>query len=256
MSFKIYNSKSFFISFFILIPQILLSADKNFKNAYISFNMKDTWSCHQENSEFICRSTDPTEAKEAVIILTAKEIGPADTFEAYNEHLSKPINTTTKSGAPLISNVSMPPQIRSYDSQKWIDALHLNSEVKNYYTRYLATIKDKIAVLVTFSAHNNYYTKYSNQFTSTIQSIRLAETKDLTMSRGSGSLRGSNEMLGTGIGQSMPADLLLSDDASSAQSSKSKKGKGLLQNKLTLSLILIILAIVGYIGFTIYKKKK
>jgi hypothetical protein len=51
---------------------------RTFKNAYVSFEMQDSWKCKLEQTEFVCRSEDVQESKEAVIILTAKEKGPTD----------------------------------------------------------------------------------------------------------------------------------------------------------------------------------
>ncbi len=246
---------TFILLTIFILPQALQA--RNFKNMYISFEIKDNWKCTQESSEFICRSEDPTEAKEAVIILTAKEVGPPDTFAAYSEHLSKPISSISKSGAPLTSTVNMPPLERMYANQKWIDALHVNSEVKNYYTRYLATIKGSIAVLVTFSAHTTLYPKHVTHFNSTIQSLKLADgTKDLMARPESGPLRGSNEMLGANIGNAMPADLLLSDESGIENMNAKKSKKSPLQNKMILGLIFLILAILGYVGFAMAKNKK
>jgi hypothetical protein len=76
--------------------------------------------------------------------------------------------------------------ILKYQAQKvkindhpWLDSLHQDSEVKNYFTRYMGTLKDEIAILVTFSAHNKYYSKYSSNFDKTIRSLRVVATKDI-----------------------------------------------------------------------------
>ena len=53
--------------------------------------------------------------------------------------------------------------------------MHLGSEIPNYYTRYLAAVKGRVAVLVTFSAHKKYYTKYSGQFFEAIKTLRVTE---------------------------------------------------------------------------------
>ncbi|MGZ3690138.1 MAG: hypothetical protein ACXVAX_01460, partial [Pseudobdellovibrio sp.] len=68
---------------------------RTFKNAYISFDMQDNWKCNLEQTEWVCRSEDPQEAKEAVIILTAKEKGPTDSFPQYESHMNEPITTMT-----------------------------------------------------------------------------------------------------------------------------------------------------------------
>lgn len=254
MSFLFRRAQSFlFFTLFTVTFFTLHNAQaRTFKNAYISFEIQDNWKCKTEQSEWVCRSEDPQESKEAVIILTAKESGPGDTFAVYTDHLSKPIPLALKTGGSIMSTVTIPPKEYSVNDQKWLDALHSNSEVQNYYTRYLATIKDKIAILVTFSAHSKYYAKHSTHFMKTMQSLRVIAAKDLTSRPESGPLHGSNEMLGSGVGQAMPADLLTSEDGLNGSSGGKK---GLLQNELFLGLIFIILAIAAYVGYRFYKNK-
>ncbi len=52
---------------------------------------------------------------------------------------------------------------------------HYPSYVKNIDQK----IKDQIAILVTFSAHNDKYAKHSLNFEKTIRSLRVIATKDL-----------------------------------------------------------------------------
>ena len=78
---------------------------RTFKNAYISFEMQDNWKCNLEQTEWVCRADDLQESKEAVIILTAKEKGPTDTFPIYETHVNSPINSISKAGAALTSTV-------------------------------------------------------------------------------------------------------------------------------------------------------
>jgi hypothetical protein len=163
---------------------------RTFKNAYISFEMLDSWKCKLEQTEFVCRSEDPQEAKEAVIIFTAKEKGPTDSFPIYFEHLNKPITAPAKNGASLTSTITIAPREVLINDQKWLDSLHVNSEVQNYYTRYLPTIKDQIAVLITFTAHNSKYQKHAGHFAETVKSLRVIAAKDLTANSSSGSVGG------------------------------------------------------------------
>ncbi len=227
-----------------------VSQARTFKNAYISFEMLDTWTCKLEQTEWVCRSEDPQEAKEAVIILTAKEKGPTDSFPLYESHINSSITSTSKSGATLISRVVYKGQQNRYNDQPWLDGLHQDSEVKNYFTRYLATIKDQIAILVTFSAHNKYYAKHAGHFNNTIKSLRVIASKDLLSRPDLGPLRGAGEILGAGIGQAMPADLLASDDLGS------ESKKGFFKNDTLLGLALLIFAILIYVGFKYFKKSK
>ncbi len=251
MSFKFTINLSILLAGFILFSQNEANA-RTFKNAYISFEMLDTWKCKLEQTEFVCRSEDPQEAKEAVIILTAKEKGPTDSFPIYFEHLNKPIHAPTKGGAPLSSTVTIAPREVLINDQKWLDSLHINSEVQNYYTRYLATIKDQIAVLITFTAHNTKYQKHAAHFAETVKSLRVIAAKDLTSRTDGGNLRGSGEIIGGTIGQAMPSDLLASDDMASDSNGKG----GIFKNELFLGFLLFLLVIAAYVGIKIYQKKK
>ncbi len=245
-SFLISISSVLFLIFFF--PTLGFS--RTFKNAYISFEMLDNWKCNLEQTEWVCRAEDPQEAKEAVIILTAKEKGPTDTFPLYESHMSNPIVSQNKAGGTMTSNIVYKSTQLKVNDQPWLDALHGNSEVQNYLTRYVATIKDQIAILVTFSAHNKYFSKHSANFANTIKSLRVIASKDLLSRPDLGPIRGSNEQFGWGKGEGMQADLLASDDTGSQQQ------KGLLANKSVLGFLILLLALVGYIVLRIYQKKK
>lgn len=249
------HSKSRFILFLILTAVIYLNASKSeartFKNAYISFEMQDNWACKLEQTEWVCRSEDPQEAKKAIIILTAKEKGPTDTFQIYESHMNGAIETKTKAGSSMISKIVYKANQVKYNDQTWLDGLHQSSEVQNYYTRYLATIKDEIAILVTLSAHNKEYANFSADFDKTVRSLRVIATKDLLSRPDLGPIAGSGETLGSGISQAMPADLLASDELAE----EAAANKGLLQNEVFLGALLFAIAAIIYIGLRIYKKR-
>ncbi len=245
--------RSHSLKFFILCLMLFFSFSTNartFKNAYISFEMLDTWKCKLEQTEWVCRSEDPQESKEAVIILTAKEKGPSDSFVIYQDHMSKAMTLNLKSGGSIQSKVTIPPRENLINDHKWLDAFHTNSEVQNYYTRYVATIKDQIAILITFSAHTSYYAKHSPNFLKTIQSLRVIATKDILSRPDLGPIRGSGEFLGDGISQAIPSDLLAAEDELNAGGKK-----GLLQNEMFLGFLLLLLAAGSYIGIKIYQNK-
>ncbi|MBC7742621.1 MAG: hypothetical protein H7061_10515 [Bdellovibrionaceae bacterium] len=223
---------------------------RTFKNAYISFEMLDTWKCNLEQTEWVCRAEDPQEAKEAVIILTAKEKGTTDSFPLYENHMNNPITTTTKTGTSLTSTVVYKAQQQRYNDQVWLDGIHRDSEVQNYFTRYVATIKDQIAILVTFTVHNKFYAKHSGHFANTIKSLRVIASKDLLSRPDLGPVRGAGETLGAGIGQAMPADLLAADDVGADGK------KGILKNEALMGIGLLLLAVLAYLGLKYYQKNK
>lgn len=248
-----------FKAIFIATSLLFLSSTslaKNWRNSYVSFDIPDSWKCILENTEWICRSSADKESKEAVIVLTAKEVGPTDTFDAYSNHLSTPQKTSYVSKNPaakaapaiaVLSKVVYPPKKVLINDQPWMDGLHMASEVPNYYTRYLATIKDRIAILFTCSAYKDYYSKYSQDFFKAVQSLRVIAAKDL-LSQANNGIRSNGELLGPQIGEAMPGDLI--GDGGDQGNGNSNGAGG---NKSLFIAIAIVLAALG--GYILMKKK-
>jgi|GEM_PF-449621 len=150
-----------------------------FSNAYVSFELPDKWNCTLEQTEYVCRTgATGVDSREAIIILTAKEVGPSDLLDLYVSHLKQARSITSRTGQTIQSTVYKVDR-STINNQPWIDGMHISSEVQNYYTRYLATTKGKIAILVTFSAHKLYYTKYNSDFFRAIQSLRVVADASL-----------------------------------------------------------------------------
>ncbi|MBX2988968.1 MAG: hypothetical protein KF802_13850 [Bdellovibrionaceae bacterium] len=209
--------------------------------------MPENWKCNLEVTEWVCRAEQGKEAKEAIIILTAKEVGPPDSFALYEQYLNKPITLQTKVGGSSESKIVYKAKNVSINDQPWVDGLHLGSEVPNYFTRYLATIKDKIAILVTLSAHKNYYTRYSQEFFKTVMSLKVIATKNLGSRPDLGPIRpGSEGLLGPGVGSGMPADMM--DGDLTQDGGSGNKGKG--------PLVLIALALAAAGGYLFMKKRR
>ena len=171
---------------------------KTFRNAYVSFDLTERWDCTLEQTEWVCRTGGGAgDNREAIIILTAKEVGPSDSMTAYEAHLKTPRSIFSRTGTAIQSQILKVEQ-RNINQHPWVDGMHLASEIPNYYTRYLATTKDKIAVLVTFSAHKTHYSKYSTDFYKAIESLRVIATKSL-MGGGAGGVGiPGSDMLGSG----------------------------------------------------------
>lgn len=171
---------------------------KLFSNSYVSFELPPNWDCQREGTEWTCVSQFSQKSKEAIIILTAKEVGPNDSIERYQAHLKEPRLLPNKSGPPIPSKV-VSVQTRMISNHSWIDALHLGSEVTTYYTRYLATVKDRVGILVTFSAHRSQYAQYANDFIRAIESLKVTTTKNIA-TRAAGAAPGKpNETIGQPI---------------------------------------------------------
>jgi LPXTG-motif cell wall-anchored protein len=174
-----------------------LAEAKLFRNAYVQFELPDQWDCVIEGTEWVCSSKNKIDAKESIIILTAKEVGPQDSFQGYETYLKTPKPVQQASGKTTLSQVKYVNN-RKINDHPWIDSLHLGSEISGYYTRYLATIKDKIAILVTLSAHQKYYTKYSSDYYKAVESLRVVASKDLSNQRVLAPVKPGTENLGVG----------------------------------------------------------
>ncbi len=239
--FKNYQLWLYIVSVFLLNGLFCQNVQaKVWANAYLNFEIPDRWKCVLEQTEWVCRSEDTKESKEAVIILTAKEADPTtDSFPKYEAHLSNPITVPLRSGGTELSKVYKKPEYIQIQAQRWLDGFHLGSEVPHYFTRYLATIKESIAVLVTFSAHKDEYAKYSSDFTKAIQSLRVIASKSLIAAGGGPGgtgMRSQNDPL-FGPGQS-----LLPPEPGPNELPPKKKGGG-----LWIGLLLILLAVGAYI---------
>ena len=158
---------------------------KTFSNSYVSFELPDRWSCTLEQTEWVCSPGATSESPQAIIILTAKEVGPSDSLPSYKSHLKTPKQITGRGGNIITSEILTVDDKKIAD-QPWVDGFHKSSEVPNYLTRYLATTKGRIAVLVTFSAHQLFYSKYSADFLRAIGSLNVIAPKDNPNGRNGG----------------------------------------------------------------------
>lgn len=121
----------------------------HFKNAYVSFDLPDKWTCGLEGTEWVCKPPTDASGKTAmIVILTAKEVGPTDSPLLYQQHLEDVAKTA---GVETVQG----PTTTVIGQSIWLDATFMNSELPNYRTRYLVRNEGDVGVLVTFSAHRS-----------------------------------------------------------------------------------------------------
>ena len=241
----------------LLIPLLffsLTSEAKRFRNAYVSFELPPNWNCQLEGTDWVCVNQFQQRAKEAIIILTAKEVGPTDSLSAYRAHLQTPRSFPSKTGAAQTSKV-IHVKDRMIANHPWVDGMHLGSEVGPYYTRYLATIKDKVAILLTFSAHKEHFTKYSGDFLAAIESLRAVADKDLIVGGGTtGSPAGTgahgHETVGAPAGQTislLDTEQLPPEDSTAGKANETTKW---------FAILLLAMAVAAYLWIKNKKGKK
>src|SRR5258708_30991350 len=95
-------------SCFSLLVAVIISSSaqaKLFHNAYVQFELPDRWECNIEGTEWICNSDSKIDSKESIIILTAKEVGPQDSFPIYENYLKTPKPVQLANGKTVLSQV-------------------------------------------------------------------------------------------------------------------------------------------------------
>lgn len=162
-----------FLGAFALVPNAFAT---KFANQFTEFELPPGWTCNLEVAEWVCQSTDPVKKKEAIIVLAAKLKGDQDSLDQYLTYLKAAKTFTSVSGKAMKSEPKYAKTL-NVNGHPWVDALHLESEIPGFYTRYFATVKDDIGVLVTYSIAKSKYQDYLKEFetmTNTLKVFRKA----------------------------------------------------------------------------------
>ncbi|MGA2877301.1 MAG: hypothetical protein ABSE82_17435 [Nitrososphaerales archaeon] len=133
-----------------------------FQSKFLSFRLPDGWKCKFEDQVFTCQPPVARGEKlSMIIILAAKLQGEHDSLPEYMTQLRKP---GVVDGPKIDNDIS---------KVAWVEATLFESELKGYYTKYLATVWDGIAILVTFSVHKDSYAQFQSLILPCIRSLEL-----------------------------------------------------------------------------------
>lgn len=156
----------------LLIAWLLVAPPPSYhRTGYFEFALPHGWQCQREGTETVCRPPDEP-PHDAIIIFAAKYRNAQDSLPAYREHLAKPQQNVRSDGKAYYSKI-LRNEEREIGNYRWIDAIHSESEIPNYHTRYLATITAQIGVLITFSAHQSVAEARFDAFDACIESLRI-----------------------------------------------------------------------------------
>jgi hypothetical protein len=150
---------------------------KTFTSQFCEFELPNGWECIMEGSEWVCQSENKDRKKEAIIILAAKLRGEQDSLDQYQAYLKQPKSFSLPGGKTQVSEAKSV-VAKEINGQRWIDALHLASEVPGFYTRYLATVKDTLGIAITFSIAKDHYDAYQEIFDKVVATIRVFDQKN------------------------------------------------------------------------------
>lgn len=199
--------KVLFRFYFLLIISLQtysFSANR-FANQFVSFELPPQWKCILEGAEWVCQSLDETKKRDAIVIMAAKLKGTQDTLDQYLNYLLQPKVYQSVTNQPVKSEVRYA-KYNKYSDHTWVDSLHLESEIPGFYTRYLATIKEDIGVLVTFSVTKDKYSQYQSDLQNLVDTLQVFRKAGLNALPQEGSLfnRGTGGFSAGGAGSAPP----------------------------------------------------
>ena len=143
-----------------------------FTNQFIEFELPPQWQCNLEGAEWVCQNTNESKKKDAIIVLAAKLKGDQDSLDQYLTYLKSPKTYTSVQGKVVKSEVRYA-KTMSLQGQVWVDALHMESEIPGFLTRYLATVKADIGVLITYSVNKDKWKEYVSDFEALVNTLKV-----------------------------------------------------------------------------------
>lgn len=159
--------------FFPCLLLMVTSTRASLPKDVLELNLDSTWKCIVEGTEHVCQRKTDDRKEKTILIWTAKAKGPQDTFNKYLDHLKSPIKRNFEKNKPVAS-VPQYTRITNIEGRQWIDSLHWESEMPGFYTRYLASVGDKISVLITFSATKNNFDKANIEVQPALEKMKFA----------------------------------------------------------------------------------
>jgi hypothetical protein len=236
----------FHLFLFTLVLSFSSVEAKTFSSQFSEFELPNGWDCALEGSEWVCQSENKDRKKEAIIILAAKYRGEQDSLDAYQAYLKATKTFALPGGKTQISEPKSV-DVREINGQRWVDSLHLASEVPGFYTRYLATVKDSLGIAVTFSVAKDHYESYQEIFDKIIATLKVFDQKANTNWKPAGN-KGEENLLG---------DTFIPDGGNQADIGMQKKQKADGNDDAQTTMIgLIALAVIVFLVIKARKKKK
>ena len=216
---------------------------KKFRTDFISLDLPPGWDCVKEEIDWVCQPENLAQRSEALVVVVAKSANETDdTFEKYQTILSEPREMRDLAGNVYKSEVKFV-RFRDIKEQKWIDSLTLGSEIPGFYSRYIASIKGKVAGLVTYSIAESVYAKWAPILDAMLESLEIyydPKAFNEAMNAGPSSLIGQRPLT-SGRFDPTPED-----------NSKDKTAG----SDFDLATVFGAIMIIGIVAYYIWKKKK
>jgi len=217
---------------------------KTFRTQFIKLELPPNWDCRQEEIDWVCQPDNLAERSEAILVVVTKAVNEVDdNFAKYQEELRKPRDMRDLLGNAFKSDVKYVRE-RQILNHPWIDSLHLSSEIPGFYTRYVASIREKVAGLITYSVAESVFPKYAQVMDQMIDSAEIffdPKAFAEALQSGAGSLLGARSKT---RGRLSPT--LDTDEAAKTDEAAEKRKK-------MIGLGVIGIAVAGYV---VYRRRK
>jgi hypothetical protein len=146
---------------------------KTWNSDFISIELPEGWSCNREEIDYVCQPDSLKERSEALIVIVVKSANEVDDkLEKYDDVLKQTREMYDLTRQKYTSEVKYVKRMK-INGREWVDSLHKGSEIPGFYTRYLASINEKVAGLVTYSIAESVFAKYGEMLDAAVRSLKL-----------------------------------------------------------------------------------
>lgn len=157
----------------LLIAPNFVFAEQEYKTSYLKFNSDILLNCVPTKlGTTICVANTPEHKENILITFGSKIPGPKDNLKDYKTHLKKAQTNRTPAGKEFKSHISFLKESK-IDNTNWVDALHKSGELEQYFTRYLATVHNGVAVVFAVTIVEDKYKKYSLWLKKLVASLKV-----------------------------------------------------------------------------------
>jgi hypothetical protein len=237
----------------IILAILLASPAFGLVTQYVSFEHPEGWKCELSQGVFICQSTAEPDRKEAIVLSIATIASEWDSLDHYEDYLKKPKTIQDDAGTTLTSKTTYTRR-RNINGTNWIDSLQYNSELPGFWARYLATVQNKLAILITYIVSDERYSQLAPQFERMVSSLKPNKEFDLNVpsqQAGGGPLPGS-----TILGPAAQQNLLAARLNKKSNVAVPQNGPGSEQGGGSMLPLILGLGIIGAAAVFVMKRKK
>lgn len=232
---------------FLSVPSILFLLSpflqdkvqaKVLETSYLTAKIPDHWDCHLANQQWVCRSQVKGYGSRVVASFVAKRASPEESIENFLTHFKSPKSIASKSGRSVVSKVVSVNKV-TVNNVGWVQAVHFQGEVPNYYTYYMATVHKGVAVAIQFSSHKDVFKTMKPYFTRVVFSLRLKEMEDFP------------PVHAAPIAMGLPSSVQVTDSSSIAEEAHDSKAK-----MRSLTMIIVFVVITALFLVILFSRKK